>query len=126
MIRQIHDRDCAVTVASEEGRTDVVAVCNERGCGGNGGHFGQASELGLHVRLVELASVGEIGGCVCGIVVYDDYINISGGLEEGKKGVILVGFAAVDEGKVFLPGNERGVGVVVEGIGVDGVFVHEC
>ena len=80
----------------------------------------------MHVCLVELASVGEIGGCVGGVVVYEDYIDTSGGLEEGEKGVILVGFAAVDEGKVFLPGNERGVGVVVEGIGVHGVFVHEC
>ena len=82
--------------------------------------------MGLQVCLIEFAPVGEISRCVGGVIVYEDYINIAGGLEEGEKGVVLVGFAAVDEGEVFLRGYEGGVGVVVEGVGVDGEFVHEC
>ena len=39
MIRQVHNRDFAVIVTSEEGRTDVVSVCEENGCWGDGGHF---------------------------------------------------------------------------------------
>ena len=76
--------------------------------------------------MVEFGSVGEIGGGVGGVVVYEDYIYVAGGLEEGEQGVVLVGFAAVDEGEVFLPGDEGGVGVVVEGVRVDGELVHEC
>ena len=80
--------------------------------------------MGLHVRLVDFASVGEIGGSVGGVVVYEDDVYVAGWLEEGEEGVVLEGFASVDEGEVFLGGDEGGVGVVVEGVWVDGVLVH--
>ncbi len=77
----------------------------------------------MHVSLVELAAVGKIGTRVCGVVVYEDYAYAARGLQEGEDGVVLTGFAAVDESEGFLAGYEGGVGVVVEGIGVNGVFV---
>ena len=126
MIRQINNRDFSIIITTKESRTDIISVSQEHGGGGDGRHFCEAGELGLHVCLVEFGAVGVVGGCVCGVVVHEDYIYVSGGLEEGEEGVVLVGFAAVDEGEVFLRGNEGGVGVVVEGVGVDGVFVHEC
>ena len=82
--------------------------------------------MGLHVGLVEFAAVGEIGARVGGVVVDEDDADAAGGFEEGEEGVVLVGFAAVDEGEFGLRLDEGGVGVLVEGVGVGGVFVHEC
>ena len=74
------------------------------------------------VRGLDLGAVGEVVG-VGGVVVDDDDVDGSGGLQEREDRVVLMGFAAVDEGEFWLGGDERGAGVGVEGVGVDGVFV---
>ena len=126
MIRQVDNRDLARIVASKEGGPLVQALAEECRRGRYDGHLGQAGELGLHVGLVEFAAVGEIAARVGGVVVHEDDADAAGGLEEGEEGVVLVGFAAVDEGEFCLGLDEGGVGVLVEGVGVGGVFVHEC
>lgn len=123
VIRQKHNRNLARIITAKKGRTDSISICRESRCWRNYRHFGQAGELGLHVSLVELAAVGKIGTCVCRVVVYEDYAYAARGLQEGEDGVVLKGFAAVDESEGFLAGYEGGVGVVVEGVGVDGIFV---
>jgi len=45
----------------------------------------------LHVGGEDLAAVGEIRGTVGGIVVYEDYGDVAGGLEEWEDGVVLEG-----------------------------------
>ena len=89
--------------------------------GGDGGHLCETGELGLQVGLMEFAPVWEVGGGVGGVVVDNDDGDIA--LEEGKERVVLGGFAAVDEGECCLAGDEGGVGVVEEGVGIDGVFI---
>ena len=125
MVRQIDDRDLGRVVAAEECGADVQTLGQERRRRRDGGHFGEAGELGLRVGLVDFGAVGLVGaggGCV----VVDDYeVDGAGGLEEGEEGVVLVGFAAVDECEGRLALDEGGVRVVVEGVGVGGEFVHE-
>ena len=84
MIWQVDNRDFSSIITTKEGRADIISVSEENGRGGDGRHFSEAGELGLHVCLVEFGAVREIGGCVCGVVVYEDYVYVSGGLEEGE------------------------------------------
>lgn len=125
VIRQVDNGDLARVVAAEEGGLLVQALAQERGRGRDGGHLGQAGELGLCVGLVQFAAVGEVGARVGGVVVDENDADGAGGLEEGEEGVVLVGFPAVDEGEFGLGLHEGGVGVLVEGVGVGCVFVHE-
>lgn len=126
VVRQIHNRDLARVVASEERGLLVQAFAEERGRGWYDGHLGQARELRLRVRLVEFATVREIAAGVRGVVIYQNDADAAGGLEEGEEGVVLVGFAAVDEGKFGLGLHEGGVGVLIKGVGVGRVFIHKC
>ena len=98
MIRQIHNRDLTRVVASKERGPLVQALTQERCWGRYDRHFGQTCELCLHVRLIQFAAVGEVGARVGGIVVHQDDADVASGLEEGEERVVLVGFAAVDEG----------------------------
>ena len=125
VIRQVDNRNLARIVASEERGPDVQPLAQKGGRGRDDGHLGQAGELRLQVRLVDFAAVGEVGARVGGVVVDDDDADAAGGLEEGEEGVVLVGFAAVDEGEFGLSLHEGGVGVLVEGVGVGCEFVHE-
>lgn len=126
IIRQVDNRDLARIIASEERGPLVQALTEECRRGRDDGHLGQARELRLHVGLVDLAAVGEIAARVGGVVVHQDDADAAGGLEEGEEGVVLVGFAAVDEGEFRLRLHEGGVGVLVKRVGVGGVLVHEC
>ena len=98
MVRQVDNRDLARVVAPKERRPDVQPLTQKGGRGRYDGHLGQARELRLQVRLVDFAAVGEVGARVGGVVVDDEDADVAGGLEEGEEGVVLVGFAAVDEG----------------------------
>ena len=80
----------------------------------------------MHIGLIELAAVREVAARVGRVVIHQDDADAAGGLEEGEEGVILVGFAAVDEGKFSLCLHEAGVGVLVERIRVGREFIHEC
>lgn len=80
----------------------------------------------MHVRLIQTAAVGEIAACVGGIVVHQDDADGASGLEKGEERVVLVGVGAVDEGEFGLCLHEGGVGVVVKGVRVGCVFIHEC
>ena len=126
MIRQIDNRDLARIIASEEGGPHIQALTEECRRGRYDGHLGQARELRLLIGLVEFAAVGEIAARVGGVIVHQDDAHAAGGFEEGEEGVVLVGFAAVDEGEFCLCLDEGGVGILVEWVGVGGVFVHEC
>ena len=126
VVRQIDNRDLARIIASEEGGPLVQALAEKCRRGRYDGHLGQARELRLQVGLVEFAAVGEIAARVGGVVVHQDDADAAGGLEEGEEGVVLVRFAAVDEGEFCLCLHEGGVGILVKGVGVGGVFVHEC
>lgn len=60
MIRQIHYRDLARVIAAEESWADVIPVRYERAARWDDGHLREASELRLHISLVELASIWKI------------------------------------------------------------------
>ena len=98
MVWQIHDSDLARIVASEEGGPLVQTLTQECCRGRYDGHFGQACELCLHVRLVYFTAVGEIRACVGGIIVHQDDADVASGFEEGEEGIVLMRFAAVDKG----------------------------
>ena len=98
VVRQVDNRDLARVVAPKERRPDVQPLTQKGRRGRYDGHLGQPRELRLQVRLVDFAAVGEVGARVGGVVVDDEDADVAGGLEEGEDGVVLVGFAAVDEG----------------------------
>ena len=125
VIRQVDNRDLARVVAAKERRPDVQPLAQKGGRGRDDGHLGQAGELRLHVRLVDFAAVGEVGARVGRVVVDDDDADAAGGLEQGEERVVLVRFAAVDQGEFGLSLHEVGVGVLVEWVGVGGELVHE-
>ena len=81
--------------------------------------------MSLHIRLIQFAAVGEVAACIGGIVVYQDDADAASGLQERKERIVLVGFAAVDEGEFRLCLHECGMGVLVEGVGVGCKLIHE-
>ena len=125
MIRQVDDRDLARVVASKERGPHVQPLAQEGRRGRDDGHLGQPRQLRLHVRLVDFAAVREVGARVGRVVVDDDDADVASRLEQGEEGVVLVGFAAVDEGQLGLSLHEAGVGVLVEWVRVGREFVHE-
>ena len=125
VIRQVDNRNLARIVASKERGPDIQPLTQKGGRGRDDGHLGKAGELRLQVRLVDFAAVGEIGARVGGVVVDDDDADVAGGFDEGEDGVVLVGFAAVDEGEFGLALHEAGVGVLVKRVGVGGELVLE-
>ena len=75
----------------------------------------------MDVRRKDLGAVGEVIRSVCAVVVDDD--DVYGAVEEWPDGVVLECFTAIDEVELCLCGHEAGVVVIVEWIGIDGVFV---
>ena len=80
MIREIHNRDFARVVASEERGLLIQTFTQESGRGRYDGHLGQSCELSLHVRLIDFTPVGKVAACIGGIVVYQDDADTAGGL----------------------------------------------
>lgn len=122
-VGQVDNGDFARVVASEEGGSFVQSLGNERLDGRNERHPGQARVEGLNIRGQDLASVGEVGHSVCGVVVDDHDIDISRGLQHRKDGVVLESLSSIDEGEFVFGGNESRARVGVEGVWVDRVFV---
>ena len=125
VIRQIDNRDLARVVASKERGPLVQTLTEECCCGRYDGHLGQACELRLHIRLIQFAAVGKIAACVGGVVVYQDDADAASGFEEGKERIILMGFAAIDEGEFGLCLHEGGMGILVKWVGIGCVLIHE-
>ena len=127
-IRQIHHRHRPRLIAPKERRPPVQPLCHKHIHSRYGGHPRQPRRPGLHVRVQDLGAVGEIGGGGgaghgrVGRVVVDDE-DVDGAVQHRPDGVVLVCFAAVDEGEFRGAGDARAGGVVEEGVWVGCVFV---
>lgn len=124
-VRQIHNGDLTSIVAPKEGWSFIKPLAHEGTGGWDDRHLCQASELRLQVCLIELATIREIGGRVCGVVVHKNDTDSASRLNEGEKGIVLVRFAPIGQRKFCLAADAAGVGVLVEGVGIDCVLVHE-
>lgn len=103
----------------------VQPLAHESTWGWDDRHLRQAGELRLHIRLVKLAAVREIGGRICGVVVHKNDTDSASRLNEGEKGIVLIRFAPIGKRKFCLAADKAGVGVLVEGVGIDCVLVLE-
>ena len=124
LVGQVDDRQHCGVAAAEEGGAQVQSVGEEGRDVGDDGHAGEARVLGALVGGVGLGAVGVVGGGVGGVVVDDEHVD-QGPVEEGPDGVVLQGFAAVDEVERLLGGDEGGGRVGLEGVGILRVFVGE-
>lgn len=112
-------------VAAEEGGAGVEAEVDEGvyvGNGGKGCAVAYRAE-GALVGLYEGGAIWPVVGGVGAVVVCEDYVDVSGGLNQGVERDILVVEAAVNKGE--------GGGVVVDGVAcwvpaVEGVGSVTC
>lgn len=124
-IRQIHNCDLTRIVAPKECWSFVKPLAQERSWGWDDGHFRQAGELRLCICLIKLAPVRKIGGRIRGVVIHKNDTDSASRLNKGEKGIVLIRFATVDEGKFCLAADEAGVGVLIEGVGINCVLIHK-
>ncbi len=89
--------------------------------GRNYWHARQTCAEGLNICRKDFGAIGKVVRSVCAVVVHDDDAHRA--VKEWPNGIVLKCFAAVDEIEFCLGGDEAGVVVIVEWIGVDGVFV---
>ena len=122
-IRDVDDRRLRVVVAPEERRALVQPLADERVHGGDDGHLRQSSGERLHVGGQDLAPVREVGARVRRVVVHEDDVHVTVGLDEWPDGVVLQCFAAVDEEEVLLGLVQRGARVREERVRVHGILV---
>ena len=120
-IGQVDDGRLAIVVTPEEGRALIQSLADECGHGRDDRHARQARAERLHVRGQDFRAIGEVVRRVGAVVVNDD--RVDGAVEEGPDWVVLESFTTVDEVKLWLCCDKGRVAVLVEGVGVDGIFL---